>query len=62
MDVAARPISKNMVSFSEQKKFHKELTKLPLVVVKRVLPVIRGCLLCDASFVQNRKTIIKEKG
>ena len=49
MDAAARPISRKMVSFREQKKFHTELVKLPLDVVKRVLPVVHGCHICDAS-------------
>ena len=54
MDAAERVISRKIVSFSEQKKFHTVSAKLPLVVVKRVLPVIHGCLLCETFLVKNR--------
>jgi hypothetical protein len=49
IDAAARAISRDMVSFSEQKKLHTELAKLSLVVVKRGLPVIHGSLFGDTS-------------
>lgn len=37
MDTAARPISRKMVSFSEQKKFHREFTKPLFVDFKKTL-------------------------
>ncbi len=37
MDEAARPISRKIVSFKEQKKFHREFTKPLLVDVKKIL-------------------------